>query len=169
MVFSSSPSKLPLLTAVLLLTVGCQKSEPIGTKALTPNEQALNDITTFARRLCDSVSQTGGSESASASAKASGEVKGLVKKLADLGFHGAVDVEAKHYEGLLQSDLAAFVASDARCRENIFNTLEAKLLRSSPPDALHSDSPTVENSAKTGDNAVVLQGVSSGRDISIRH
>lgn len=115
----------PLISAASLLLLSLYAHADPGASA---QKEALKEISDFAKDLCATVKQAGKTEQWRVSEGAHAQVKGLVKKIADLGFEEAATISKNSYEGVLQSDLASILKSEAECRYKVFEKLQDKLI-----------------------------------------
>lgn len=95
---------------------------------LDRQQKALTIISDFAEKICSDVSLKGSSGSAELSGKVKAQLKGVVNKVADLGFESAAKYQKSNYEGLLQSDLVTALKDNKSCKLQIWNDLKDKLL-----------------------------------------
>jgi hypothetical protein len=130
---------------------------------LSRPERALTLISNFADKLCKDVPLKGGSDSVELTGSAKAELKGIVKKMADLGFEGAAKYKDSGYEGLLQADLAATIKDKTQCRLQVWNDLKDKLVgtQAAPPPP-PMDSLRVAITAPTNDSVVDVHDNISG-------
>ena len=76
---------------------------------LDRQQKALNIIADFADKLCKDIPLTGTSSGVELTGNAKAELKGIVSKVAELGFEGAAKYKDSRYEGPLQTDLAVML------------------------------------------------------------
>jgi len=112
---------------------------------LKKEKEALDVIADFADKFCKDVKMTGDNSAVELSLDGKATLKGLIKKIADLGFDGAAKYKTEKYEGLLRTDLLPALKDNKSCRIQIWNDLKGKLLKSS--------------SVETGDNSSQELGV----------
>jgi hypothetical protein len=101
------------------------QSQPIDAQA-----KALELITKTADSICSIVKQAGSSESLTVKGEVKAQLNGLIKKLADLGISGAADFNSDQYEGVIRTDLATAIKNNAECKFNVFDKLQAKMIKS---------------------------------------
>ena len=111
---------------------------------LDRQQKALNIIADFADKLCKDIPLKGASSGVELTGSAKAELKGIVSKVAELGFEGAAKYKDSHYEGLLQTDLAVMLKDNRSCRLQVWNDLKDKLL-SKVGSAL--EAPSIVNAA----------------------
>jgi hypothetical protein len=99
---------------------------------LDREKKALDIIADFTDKFCKDVSRKGNITSAEASGDAKAKLKGVVNKLADLGFEGAAKYKSENYEGLLRTDLLPALRDNQTCRLQIWKDLKAGLLGPTP-------------------------------------
>jgi hypothetical protein len=92
--------------------------------------KALDLITKTADSVCNIVKQAGSSESLNVKGEVKAQLNGLIKKLADLGINGAADFNSDQYEGVIRTDLATAIQNNAQCKFNVFDKLQAKMIKS---------------------------------------
>ena len=92
--------------------------------------KALDLITNAADRVCNIVKQAGSSESLNVKGEVKAQLSGLIKQLADLGISGAADFNSDQYEGVIRTDLATAIKDNAQCKFNVFDKLQAKMIKS---------------------------------------
>lgn len=90
--------------------------------------KALDEIAAFAERVCQTASIKSQSAELKLSGRANAELKGLLSKVAALGFAGATEYKKTESEGVLQKDLAALLSKSVDCRQDISNRLIDKLI-----------------------------------------
>jgi hypothetical protein len=92
---------------------------------LDRQKKALQIISDFADNMCKDVPLKGSTNALELTGNAKMQLKGVVKKVADLGFGGAAKYQQTNFEGLLQSDLASILRDNKKCRLQIWNDLRA--------------------------------------------
>jgi hypothetical protein len=92
-------------------------------------KQALDIISDFANKMCSSVPLEGSGNSVELSGEAKAELRGIIKKLAKMGFEGAGKYQGKEYSGFLQNDLVEALKNTTECKLKIWNDLKDKLLK----------------------------------------
>lgn len=107
------------------------------TVATTPafasdQKKALEEIASFAERICNSAPVKNGTEELELSIGAKAELTGLLKKVADLGVTGAAKYKKVNYVGVLQTDIAKLLSKDADCKRKISDKLIDKLIPGKP-------------------------------------
>jgi hypothetical protein len=90
--------------------------------------KALDEIASFAERVCQTAPIKSQSEELQLSGKADAELKGLLSKVANLGVTGAAQYKKTESEGVLQKDLASLLSKGEDCKQNISNKLIDKLI-----------------------------------------
>jgi hypothetical protein len=99
---------------------------------LDRQQKALNIIADFADKLCKDIPLKGTSSGVELTGNAKAELKGIVSKVAELGFEGAAKYKDSRYEGPLQTDLAVILKDNSDCRRQVWNDLKDKLVRQEP-------------------------------------
>jgi hypothetical protein len=92
--------------------------------------KALDLITKTADGVCSTVKQAGTSESLDVKGEVKAQLNGLIKQLADLGISGAADFKSDQYENVIRTDLATAIQNNAQCKFNVFDKLQAKMIKS---------------------------------------
>lgn len=98
-------------------------------QAIDVQAKALDLITKTADSVCSIVTQHGSSESVNVKGEVKAQLDGLIKKLADLGINGAADWKSDQYEGVIRTDLASAIQNNAQCKFNVFDKLQAKMIK----------------------------------------
>lgn len=88
----------------------------------------LDEIASFAERVCKTAPVTGKSRELRLSTRANAELNELLRNLAAVGVEAAADYRSAEYEGVLQKDLAALLTKDAACKENVSSKLIERLM-----------------------------------------
>jgi hypothetical protein len=101
---------------------------------LDRQQKALNIIADFADKLCKDIPLTRTSSEVELTGNAKAELKGIVSKVAELGFEGAAKYKDSRSEGLLETDLAVMLKDSSDCRRQVWNDLKDKLVRQVKPD-----------------------------------
>lgn len=114
--------------AFVALALLCFSPAAVFAADLDREKKALDIIAEFAEKLCSKIPIVGSSQSRDMNANFKAELKGVVKKIADLGFKAAAQYSDSKYEGLLQSDLTAAIKSNTDCRLQIWHDLKDKLI-----------------------------------------
>jgi hypothetical protein len=99
-------------------------------QSMDAQAKALDLITKAADSVCSTVKQAGSSESLNVKGEVKAQLNGLIKQLADLGINGAADFNSDQYEGVIRTDLATAVLNNAQCKFNVFDKLQAKMIKS---------------------------------------
>ena len=121
--------------------------------------KVLDEIATFAERVCQTTPVKSKTEELQLSGKANAEFKGLLSKLAALGVGGAATYNKAESEGVLQKDLAGLLGKSTDCRQKITEKLIDKLLTSRSLDKTDSkivNAPEKTTSQLTSPSIVVL-------------
>ena len=92
--------------------------------------KALDLITKTADSVCSIVTLAGNSQNLKVKGEVKAQLNGLIKQLADLGISGDADFNSDKYEGLIRTDLAAAIQNNAQCKFNVFDKLQAKMIKS---------------------------------------
>ncbi|HET6376865.1 MAG TPA: hypothetical protein VFG05_00925 [Methylocella sp.] len=95
-------------------------------------QKALDLITAAADKICNVVSTRGEVNSSEVQGNVTVQLRGLATKLAEAGVSGTGSITSEQYENVLRSDLAATLKDNTACRLKVFETLQQKLLGSSP-------------------------------------
>jgi hypothetical protein len=95
-------------------------------------KKALEEIASFAERICNSAPVKNGTEELELSIGAKADLTGLLKKVADLGVTGAAKYKKVNYVGVLQTDIAKLLSKDADCKRKISDKLIDKLIPGKP-------------------------------------
>lgn len=98
-------------------------------------EKALNIISDFADKLCQSPPLQGTTQGVELSGKAKAELDEVVRKIVDLGIEGAGKYQSSQYQGVLQNDLANLLKESTQCRREVWKDLKDKLIPLSKPQA----------------------------------
>jgi len=92
--------------------------------------KALDLITKTADSVCSIVTLAGNSQSLKVKGEVKAQLSGLIKQLADLGISGDADFNSDKYEGFIRADLATAIQNNAQCKFNVFDKLQAKMIKS---------------------------------------
>ena len=118
-----------IIFLILLCMLGIAK--PIeAADDLAAQKEALDLIADFADRLCKDVPLEGSRSELELSGTATAELNGLIKKLVDLGIHGAAKYRKSEYQGVLRNDLATALEKSTDCKLEVFRELKDVLLKS---------------------------------------
>lgn len=115
-------------------------------------KKALDIIADFADKFCKDVNQKGDAKSIEIGGDAKAKLKGVIDKVADLGFEGAAKYKSESYEGLIRTDLLPALKDNNACRLQIWNDLKGKLLQ--PSNNSTGGNPTAH---EIGINVAVMQ------------
>ena len=96
--------------------------------SLEEQQEALNVIANFADRMCTNIQLRGKGNNLELTGEAKAELKGIIAKITDLGFSGALKYQNKEYSGLLQKDLVSALENSTNCKLQIWNDLKDRLL-----------------------------------------
>ena len=109
---------------------------PVHAQGQDSNEQILNMITLTADRICTVVTDKGTSTSSEVSGNIDAQLKGLAAKLAGVGVNGTASLNNESFQGPLREDLARYVQDNNKCKLEVFNRLQEKLIlqQRSEPD-----------------------------------
>ncbi|WP_194460322.1 hypothetical protein [Bradyrhizobium sp. CCBAU 53421] len=99
-------------------------------QAIDAQAKALDLITNAADRICSIVNQAGSSESLNVKGEVKAQLSGLIRQLAELGINGAADFNSDQYVGVIRTDLATAIKDNAQCKFNVFDKLQAKMIKS---------------------------------------
>lgn len=145
---------------------------------LDNRQKALNIIADFADKFCKEVPRIGKSSSKEITGDTKLELKGLLKKIADLGFGVRAKYNSNNYEGLLQTDLASTIQDNIKCRLKIWGDLKDKLLTDQPtsktnkkPNSKPIDhqqthfSPNVQIASNNQSGGITAQNVTQNTNI----
>lgn len=136
-------TRLSVVTGVLLTVISATFAiHSSAEDDLDRQQKALSIISDFADKLCKDIPLSGSSGKTELSGSAKAELKGIVSKVAELGFEGAAKYSDSKYEGLLQTDLAATLKDNSGCRLQVWNDLKDKLISKVGP------APTLPQPAK---------------------
>lgn len=99
------------------------------------NIKAMKIIREYVNDVCKEVTLEGSTNSVAVTGKADAKLKGVVSKVASLGFAGAVETKNSQYKGLVQSDFIGALKDTNSCKVQITKILSDKLLvqRSTTP------------------------------------
>jgi hypothetical protein len=89
----------------------------------------LNLIAEFADKLCKEVPLKATHNNVELTGNAKAELKGVLGKVADLGFEGATKYQTGKSEGLLQNDLISALKDNNACRLKVWDDLQKKLIK----------------------------------------
>jgi len=92
------------------------------------NEQALQEITNTADKICGIVAAKGETSTVAVKGQVNAELNGLAKRLANLGISGTGDITSSSYEGIVQQDLTSTLKDVRECKLKVFERLEEKLV-----------------------------------------
>ena len=95
-------------------------------------EAALKVIRETAADICTTVPTEGSDHDVDLTGSANAKLDGGIGKIVGLGIEGAARFQQSTYQGVLRTDLAKAIQSGNDCKLNVFNTLVAKMLPSSP-------------------------------------
>ncbi|HEV2156284.1 hypothetical protein [Bradyrhizobium sp.] len=99
-------------------------------QSLDAQAKALDLITKTADSVCSIVTLAGNSQSLKIKGEVKAQLNGLIRQLADLGISGDADFNSDKYEGLIRTDLATAIQNNAQCKFNVFDKLQAKMIKS---------------------------------------
>ncbi|WP_159109435.1 hypothetical protein [Bradyrhizobium sp. USDA 3458] len=54
----------------------------------------------------------------------------MIKQLADLGISAAADFNSDQHVNVIRTDLAAAIKDNAQCKFNVFDKLQARMIKS---------------------------------------
>jgi len=81
----------------------------------------------------------GFSKKLSAGGAAEAQLKGVLKKLADIGFEGSVNFDQDKYVGVLREDLVGELNDNRACRLLVWNDLKASVIQQSETPQVQPD------------------------------
>ncbi|QQO35331.1 hypothetical protein JJC00_06510 [Bradyrhizobium diazoefficiens] len=99
-------------------------------QSIDAQAKALDLITKTADSVCGIVKTAGNSESMKVKGEVKAQLSGLIRQLADLGISGDADFNSDKYEGFIRTDLATAIQNSAQCKFNVFDKLQAKMIKS---------------------------------------
>lgn len=117
-------SRFVLLVPFILLSVDVAGSAG----KLEEHQKALDVISEYAYRICETVKQEGTSHGVELSGKAKAEVNTLLKWLANLGVEGSAKFQDSKFQGVIQEQLAEQLNNVRDCRRELALDLQARLL-----------------------------------------
>ncbi len=130
MLFSNSSYwKRCLLLASCIVGVLLATQPSFASRNLLATQEELQEISDFANRICPKFHASGKEDVTELSGKAKAELPGLIKKLLNLGFQGAVKYSKKQYEGMLQKDVIEAIKHRMDCQVDVLKLLLDKLIR----------------------------------------
>ncbi|MGY4226391.1 hypothetical protein ACVMIH_003752 [Bradyrhizobium sp. USDA 4503] len=99
-------------------------------QSIDAQAKALDLITKTADSVCSIVEHHGNSESLNVKGEVKAQLSGLIRQLADLGISGAADFNSDQYVNVIRTDLAVAIKDNAQCKFNVFDKLQAKMIKS---------------------------------------
>ena len=98
--------------------------------SLDQKQKALDIIAAFADRMCTKVPLTAKDDSLELTGEGKADLQVMIKKVANLGFKGAIKYKDSEYIGYLQKDLISALENSLNCRLIIWEDLKNHLLGS---------------------------------------
>jgi hypothetical protein len=95
---------------------------------LQQQTEALKLIRDTAADICNSIPLEGSSRTVELSGDAKAKLNGTLAKIADLGIEGAAKYKNEQFKGVLQTELATAIKSNADCKLQVLKMLTDKLL-----------------------------------------
>jgi hypothetical protein len=115
---------------VFFVAISAASEANAQSQSIDVQAKALDLITKTADSVCGIVQHHGNSESLNVKGEVKAQLSGLIKQLADLGISGAADFNSDQYEGVIRTDLATAIRNSAECKLNVFDKLQAKMIKS---------------------------------------
>jgi hypothetical protein len=110
------------LTATLLA------SPAFAADDLQQQTEALKLIRETAADICNTIPLEGGNRTVELTGDAKAKLSGTLSKIADLGIEGAAKYKNEQFKGVLQTELATAIKSNADCKIQVLKMLSDKLL-----------------------------------------
>jgi hypothetical protein len=107
----------------------CATTAAFSQTSLENQTKALDLITKTAEGVCGVVKTAGSSQDINVKGDIQAKLNGLIKQLADIGVTGAANYDARQYEGFIQADLATAFQDNAKCKFNVFDKLQEKMIK----------------------------------------
>lgn len=102
--------------------------------AFADDTQILESISTFAKKNCEEVNQSGDATSKHIKGKVDAGVSGLFKSFASADGQAEIDRDTKKYSGLIQNELAMSLKDVRACKQHVIDLLVPRLLKASQVD-----------------------------------
>lgn len=120
----TNSKKIYIILVAFLLAI----SNFAGASNLTKQKEALDIISVFAEKICSLPPLSGQESQLVLSGEAKAELSKVLKKVTDLGIHGAATYQNRKYQGVLQNDIASLIKNSSGCRLEVLHVLSDKLL-----------------------------------------
>ncbi|MGD9209611.1 MAG: hypothetical protein PVI90_02495 [Desulfobacteraceae bacterium] len=108
-------------------------------ESLEEKQKALDIVADFADRMCTKVPLTGEGDNLELTGEGEAQLQGIIKKLANLGFKGAIKYQDNEYIGYLQKDLISALKNTQSCKLKILKDLKGYLLSPNDPFIVNID------------------------------
>lgn len=112
--------------------------------------EALQEIAGFADRICGKIPSEGSEKKDELSGSVRADLLGVIRRLANIGFEGAVKHQRSQYQGVLQGNLAQALKDERDCRRIVFQELKKDLLDNKENPALSEPSERDRSGAMSG-------------------
>jgi hypothetical protein len=103
-------------------------------ESLETQKKALDLIGDTADRVCNVVTAAGQAQSSEVQGQVKAALGGLASRLADVGVSGSGKIDDEQYTNVLREQLADTLKDNAACKLKVFDTLQSKLLSTTPQD-----------------------------------
>jgi hypothetical protein len=132
-------------------------------------QRALDEVIAATGRICTTVPLEENNKRITLTGDAKAELNGLVKKIAELGIHGAATYETNEGRGVLQAQLADAIKSGDNCRLSVLKELKAMIPGLEPGSMPPNDQPTPQLAPRSTNNAIKGLDIKLSGELQFRY